>query len=317
MRSSSLLLWAAAGMLAALPAQAQYRYLILNEPVDAPRAMDPRTLEYTEDAQVLSADGMDDAAPQAQWTPQPKPEPPTPGPQPDATDPYAPRFEHTLPWPEVLDQRPAGPPPVPEREVASAPQQALPASSAMHAPVPQVPVPTGPEVQYLPDETAGFEFGDEPAPEAVPAPGNTLAWAPEVTSPPSEPVYWEIAVVVDGQTRGYAVVPMDDSGQPMLTVEALEALRLPVPATAVRSGYALPADLSQSFDHDFDPGTATLTFESLAPPELHGLNDSVTPAPSAEPDDTTAPPHTTRPPLSAQAPCTPRMRRGRATQDCL
>ena len=317
MRSPLLLCTALVG-LTAWPAHAQYRYRILNEPVDAPRAMDTRTLAYTEPAQVMEAEGLDDGTgleqwapePQANWTATPNPEPPPPGPQPDPADPYAPQFKHTLPWPAVLDERPAGPPPVPER-AAAAPAPSLPASSVLSAPVPTVPEPPQPAVLMFPDESAGFDLGPDPVVEPPPA-ETELAWAPQPGGLPGEPVYWEIAVVVDDQTRGYAVVPLDAQQRPVLTVQALEALRLPVPASAVRSGAAVPEDLAQTYSHTFDPGTATLAFQSLTPPSLDEFDSEAPPLPSLEGGPTTTP-RTTNPPSSD---CVPRMRRGQSMEAC-
>ena len=381
---------AVCGLTLATGVSAQYRYLILDAPVDAPQAMDPETLELQGEGIVYDVvpDGETQAQPHAHqhtapWTSvdttpdawtrgdgqhatwtldAPSPEP-TPGPGP-SSDPYAPKFEHTLPWPVVLDERPAGPQSVQPPPVAAAGVDYAAQSETQLPPPPLPPAPAGPRVLDIPeafDETNDTVAPDnswmlsgptdygvvEPAPMPTQDPqwvtpqgapssvtqdeqwvlpeSSALAYAEPAVAPavpaPAPAPYDGLSVVVDRQLRGTAPLRLTADGKPMLSVQTLEALRLPVPTQALDRGFATPDDLAQSYGHAFDAAGQMLVLTSLAPPAMGELAGpeawAPAPGPSARPK---APPQSA--PLASvedsqnRADCAPRIRRGRNTRDC-
>lgn len=313
------------GLAVATGAAAQYRYLILDAPVDQPQAMDPDTLELQGEGITYDVDTPNDDA-WATWTLDAPPPELKPGPPP-SSDPYAPKFEHNLPWPEVLDKRPAGP------QSVQAPPVAAPAHNySEHADVqlpapPLPPQPDGPQVLSLPDALSEYDDNGnswalpepETSPESVPPP---LAYAPANTSipAPSPAPASGMTVIVDRQIRGIAPLRVAADGVPMLSVQTLEALRLPVPASAVRRGFATPDDLAQSYAYAFDAAGQMLVLTSLAPPAFDDLGGTDTWVSVQDSEAAGTPPAAK--PLGAPATspkstaCTPKMHRGRNTGDC-
>ena len=285
-------------------AAAQYRYLILDAPVDQPRQLDPETLEQTGQGITYAVPEAEDQQPGAWVLDAPAPEP-TPGPAPSG-DPYAPRFEHNLPWPEVLDERPAGPQSVrrPPPELAVQQSQTLP-------PPPLPPAQPGPQVLDMPDSLS--EYDEESAASWTLPESSALAYAPPSVPAPQPQPAAGLTVVVDRQVRGTAPLRLAADGTPMLSVQSLEMLRLPVPATAVNRGFATPQDLEQSYAYAFDAAGQLLVLTSLAPPAIDAPLAPGAWAPLAAPSETPASAARTTP---SQADCAPHMRRGRSNNNC-
>lgn len=305
---------------------AEYRYLILDAPVDQPQPIDPETLQpegqgitYTApeaavvpapEPDAMGAHGNTAAAP---WILDAPPAEPQPGPTP-SDDPYAPRFEHNLPWPTVLDERPAGPQSVQPPPVAMHEQ-----APETHYQLPPPPLPSGPQVLEFGDQSMNMP-AEEPPPPRLPK-SSALDYpapaAPVTRAAPPE-LADRLSVVVDRQLRGTAPLRLAANGVPMLSIQTLEALRLPVPASALERGFATPDDLSQSYAHAFDAAGQLLVLTSLAPPKFSSAGDTETWAPAAPQSR----PRPAPAPLAAPEPdtksreCAPQMRRGRNTRDC-
>ena len=279
-------------------ASAQYRYLILDAPVDKPQAIDPETLQRQGESITYAVPELADDGVGAEWVldaPPPKREP---GPPP-SDDPYAPRFEHSLPWPDVLDSRPAGP------QSVRRPQPG-PDPDTSYSLTPQA-APNAPQVLDLPEPSS--EYDGPAASWQLPEPA-MLSYAP-----PAAPRGDVLSVVVDRQLRGTAPLRLSPRGAPMLSVQTLENLRLPVPADALDRGFATPDDLAQSYAHAFDASGQILVLSSLAPPAFDAVSDAEIWAPaSAAPP--VAEPLGAQPQPAAAANCAPQMRRGRNTRDC-
>lgn len=313
------------GLAVATGAAAQYRYLILDAPVDQPQAMNPDTLELQGEGITYEVESPSHDA-WATWTLDAPPPEREPGPPP-SSDPYAPRFEHTLPWPEVLDKRPAGPQSVQPPPVAT---HGHPGPADVQLPAPPLPPqPAGPHVLSMPDALSKYDDAGNswtlpepaPGPDSVPPP---LAFAPANTSipAPSPAPASSMTVIVDRQIRGIAPLQMAADGVPMLGVQTLEALRLPVPASAVRRGFATPDDLAQSYAYAFDAAAQMLVLTSLAPPAFDDLDGSESWASVQGNQPLGTGPQAATEPLGAPAKtprstgCTPKMHRGRNTGDC-
>ena len=155
-----------------------------------------------------------------------------------------------------------------------------------------------PALAPIPDRAPGFQtqplaVAPAPAPAAP-----TLALEPELdTAPPPvtrrHQLPWpevlstpmpssgasrtyrqaEVMVSVDGQPRGVLIAALGPDNKPQLAPEDLQALRLPVPAEAVDRGFAVPEDLTQTYSTQYDPAALELRLSTRSPDRWYLAED--------------------------------------------
>lgn len=156
---------------------------------------------------------------------------------------------------------------------------------------------TRPNVAPISGQAPGFDTQPlaapavpAPAARALPSPETALALDPSLQSQPVQPVVphqlpWpdalnapiprsreartirqaEVMVSVDGEARGVVIAALAANGRPQIAPEDLQAMRLPVPAAAVDRGYALPEDLSQTYTTQYDAAALELRLSTRSP----------------------------------------------------
>ena len=148
-----------------------------------------------------------------------------------------------------------------------------------------------PAVAPIVDSTPGFETRPLPTSPALlpalppaqpltpaasayaqpPTPQHSLPWPDALNAPmpaastASRSSQEEVMIAVDGQPRGVVIARIGAGGQPQLAVGDLQALRLPVPAASVDRGYAVPGDLAQTYETQYDPRSAELRLSTRQP----------------------------------------------------
>ncbi|WP_348674445.1 hypothetical protein [uncultured Abyssibacter sp.] len=110
-------------------------------------------------------------------------------------------------------------------------------------------------------------------------PQHVLPWPDALDTPlpaadDTTPRQEEVMIAVDGQPRGVVIARVGSGGQPQLAVEDLQALRLPVPANSLDRGYATPDDLSQTYAAQYDRAAAELRLSTRQPDRWYIVDES-------------------------------------------
>lgn len=147
----------------------------------------------------------------------------------------------------------------------------------------------------IPEQAPGFQTEPLPVAPAPAEPALALDTRPR-TAPPASPRHlpWpevlnspmpsnteartyrqaEVMLLVDGQPRGVLIAALGPDGHPQLAPEDLQALRLPVPAQAVERGYAVPEDLAQTYSTQYDPAALELRLSTRSPDRWYLAEDA-------------------------------------------